>query len=935
MNNNTKNSLNESQRLNVLYQYQILDTQPDEVFDELTQLAADVCETPVAFISLIDDQREWLKSKVGLDCSEFPCRWAFGNYTIQQKEIFIIPDIKQTAKFVDHPLVISEPYLRFYVGIPLINEQGFALGCLAVMDFVPRQLNIKEQKILQGLAKQVMKNLELYRQKTFAQNYSSWDLLFVNHPEPMWMYDIHTLQFLEVNTAALLYYGYSRDEFLQMQIMDICPPEDVQKFLSYLAENSGSKSYSRWQNLRKDGKIISVEITSDIINYAGHDARLVSIKNWIEHETLEITIKNREDRFNKIFQAIPIPLIISRLSDGLILYANADFQRTFSLSEADLVNYHAHKLYSNPDKRQQLLTTFRENGLIHNYEIQLKRRDGSDFWAIASLRYLKFNQEPAILKTFYDITERKKSEFKLQEQKEFLQTVFENIPLMIAINDANGKIQWINPYLEKTLGWSLQDYQNSDIWSNLYPDTEYRQVIQDFIQTKQAIWADFQTHTKDGRIIDTSWTNLKLFDGQIVGIGKDITERKQTESRLKSQVESEHLMRTVAQRIRQSLNLSDILNATVQEIRHLLKVDRVIVYQFAPDMSGKIVAESVGEGWTVSINTTIVDTCFQKGNGKGYYQGRKRAIANIFTAGLTECHLRLLERFEVKANLVVPIILKMGEENAGSRLWGLLIAHQCSNPRNWEESQLDLLDQLTVQIAIAIQQSSIFQQAQNELEQRQRAEIKLRSALAEKEVLLKEIHHRVKNNLQIVSGLLQLQSQSIQDPEVIKALRESQNRIESISLIHKNLYTAPNIGQLDAVDYINCLAANLLISYQIIPGRISLETQIDSVSLNVDQAIACGLVINELISNALKHAFPDNKPGKIIIILRNHNHNIEMIVQDNGIGLPNNLDWRNTNSLGLSLVYDLITEQLEGQIIVEHDQGTKFKIYFPQLTWHT
>ena len=156
---------------------------------------------------------------------------------------------------------------------------------------------------------------------------------------------------------------------------------------------------------------------------------------------------------------------------------------------------------------------------------------------------------------------------------------------------------------------------------------------------------------------------------------------------------------------------------------------------------------------------------------------------------------------------------------------------------------------------------AIFQQAQTELAERQKAEINLRSALAEKEVLLKEIHHRVKNNLQIVSSLLQLQSQTLKDPEVIRVFRESQNRIDSISLIHKNLYTSPNIGQLDVADYIENLATSLLISYQIVPGKIGLETNIDAVHLNVDQAIACGLIINELISNALKHAFPQQQTG--------------------------------------------------------------------------
>ena len=168
-----------------------------------------------------------------------------------------------------------------------------------------------------------------------------------------------------------------------------------------------------------------------------------------------------------------------------------------------------------------------------------------------------------------------------------------------------------------------------------------------------------------------------------------------------------------------------------------------------------------------------------------------------------------------------------------------------------------------------------------------------------------------------------------------KAIQESQNRIESISLIHKNLYTNPNIGKLDIAEYINNLVTGILISYQITPGQISLQTDIDSVILNVDQAIACGLIINELISNALKHAFPNNKSGEISISLhKNKNHDIEMRIQDNGIGLADNIDWMTTSSLGLSLVYDLVTEQLEGSITIERNQGTIFNIQFSQFTLH-
>jgi PAS domain S-box-containing protein len=173
--------------------------------------------------------------------------------------------------------------------------------------------------------------------------------------------------------------------------------------------------------------------------------------------------------------------------------------------------------------------------------------------------------------------------------------------------------------------------------------------------------------------------------------------------------------------IRQSLQLSEILETIVAKVRQFLEADRVLIYRFQPDMSGTIVAESVLSGWTMALGCQIQDTCFQGNAGGHYHAGNKRAIADIYQADLTPCHLQLLEQFEVKANLVAPILLKDG-------LWGLLVIHQCSGVRHWQSFELDLLDQLVAQIAIAIQQATAYQQAQIELLKRRHIETTLRQS---------------------------------------------------------------------------------------------------------------------------------------------------------------------------------------------------------------
>uniref|UniRef100_A0A832M4D5 histidine kinase n=1 Tax=Oscillatoriales cyanobacterium SpSt-402 TaxID=2282168 RepID=A0A832M4D5_9CYAN len=206
----------------------------------------------------------------------------------------------------------------------------------------------------------------------------------------------------------------------------------------------------------------------------------------------------------------------------------------------------------------------------------------------------------------------------------------------------------------------------------------------------------------------------------------------------------------------------------------------------------------------------------------------------------------------------------------------------------------------------------------------------LQTSLKEKEVLLKEIHHRVKNNLQIVYSLLRLQSRQTQSAHVTNILLESQNRVKSIALVHEKLYRSEDLAKIDFAQYLNSLTAHLFSSYKIDSNAIALETKIDSISLSIDQAIPCGLIVNELISNALKHAFASQSEGTIQVALYNdENVQIHLIVQDNGIGLPTSFKLAEASSLGLQLVQDLV-DQLDGTIQLVCYPGTTFEITFPR-----
>ena len=210
---------------------------------------------------------------------------------------------------------------------------------------------------------------------------------------------------------------------------------------------------------------------------------------------------------------------------------------------------------------------------------------------------------------------------------------------------------------------------------------------------------------------------------------------------------------------------------------------------------------------------------------------------------------------------------------------------------------------------------------------RKHAEEQLRKSLEEKEVLLREIHHRVKNNLQIISSLLYLQSRSIADGRAIEIFKESQNRIRSMALIHETLYRSGDLARIDLREYIRSLIKFLVTSYNVASRGIAFDVDIADISLSMDTAVPCGLIINELVSNSLKHAFTAGK-GKLLIKFHQIGEDqFEIVVKDDGIGLPADFDIDTSPTLGLRLVKTLV-RQIDGELETRRNGGTEFRIRF-------
>jgi PAS domain S-box-containing protein len=226
----------------------------------------------------------------------------------------------------------------------------------------------------------------------------------------------------------------------------------------------------------------------------------------------------------------------------------------------------------------------------------------------------------------------------------------------------------------------------------------------------------------------------------------------------------------------------------------------------------------------------------------------------------------------------------------------------------------------TVMVAHDITERKIFEDA-------------LKSSLREKEVLIKEIHHRVKNNMQIISSLLNLQKQYVNDEEAVNVLKESQNRVKSMAMIHEKLYKSRNFSEINFADYIRSLVSDLFYSYGVDSNRIRTIIVLDEVMMGLETAIPCGLIVSELVTNTLKYAFPHQEEGEFRIELHAYEDGFyELMISDNGVGIPENFDLDETETLGLQLVKSLVN-QLEGTVKLIREGGTMFKIKFKELEY--
>jgi signal transduction histidine kinase len=391
-----------------------------------------------------------------------------------------------------------------------------------------------------------------------------------------------------------------------------------------------------------------------------------------------------------------------------------------------------------------------------------------------------------------------------------------------------------------------------------------------------------------------------------------------------------------------------------------------LVYQFAPDMSGTIVAESVQSRWQATLGKQIVETCFQTEGAAKYQQGYVYAIDNIEQADLSDCHLELLKQFQVQANLVVPILLSSLPSQGTSKLWGLLVVHQCSRERHWETEELELLDKLAVQLAIALQQAELLEQLKKELSKRQEAEVKLlhkaedlehfNQSLVKTKADLEERNHELKEFAYVISHDLRAPLRAIANlsewlaEDLGDLLKEEtqhhfnllQARISRMQALIEALLQYSRIGRTN-VDKVVVAVEQLLeeiIDSLAPPLQFTIEVASGMPTFTTEQ-ISLQQVFANLIDNAIK--YHHRQDGRVKISVRDKGKFYEFAIADDGPGIApeyhqkifaifqtlHSKDVRESSGIGLSIVKKIVELQ-GGKVTLVSQLGQGSTFYF---TW--
>lgn len=720
-------------------------------------------------------------------------------------------------------------------------------------------------------------------------------------------------KFIEVNDVMCERLGYTRHELLQLAPQDIVSDAGRAK-MPAIAEVMAGKGHATFEteHRRKDGSIIPVEVSTVILSLAGTRVAMASARDITERKRAAEALTQSEERYRTLAEASPDQIFINDRS-GIIQYANSMGLKLLGLPYDQVIGKHRETFFP-PEMIREQDATFEkvfDTGESLRQEVRIRFGEREE-WIDTTLVPLKdaAGHINAVLGVARDITERKRMEDALRESRQLFSDIISFLPDPTLVIDREGKVLAWNRALEQLSGIPAEDMLGKgDYEYSLWQYGKRRPILIDLVQNPDqdaarmnyfnilhegtTVTAETQLNLTAGRSIALFLIASPLYDvkGSVIGAiesMRDITRIKETEAelaRLNENLERIILERTralqeeVVQRQRAEKDVQAALDYTRSVIE--ANPDLMVIL----DLEGKILdINTAGETLTGIPKDQLIGTpyfSYLVDDGTLY-----TAFSQHLETGWTEKVIRIQRADGHTTPLSVHATMIKGTGTSPDRI--IVSAHDITRQKQDEAA--------------------------------------IQASLDEKVLLLREIHHRVKNNLQIIISLTNLQIRTIEDPEMKQILAETRNRVRAMSLVHERLYMSGNLSSIDLSDYTKYLASQLFSFYGVDHTRVALHTDIEKIPLDIDTAIPLGLVLNELISNALKHAFPDGRNG--IISISGHlaaGDVLTLVVRDNGAGMPQDYNWKETDSLGLRLISGLV-DQVGGTIEKGGGEGTMFII---------
>jgi PAS domain S-box-containing protein len=643
-----------------------------------------------------------------------------------------------------------------------------------------------------------------------------------------------------------------------------------------------------------------------IVRYANQ----IIQRQYGEREEAQIALRVSEAKYRQLVQHAPAGLYVYDLAQRRMVEVNDVMCERTGYSREELLSLNSSDLLTE-DSRQIALERLQRmmagEPVPETVEYRVVRKDGQILEALVNVKLLqdehgKLGKVAAVV---HDITEQKQMEQARQESEARYRRMFENVQDIYYELTVDGTIVDISPSVERVSKYKPEELIGSSAY-NLYIKPAQRDETFTALQENGLI-NDYEIllRDKDGQPVPCSFTAKMIYDPQgtpwrVIGTIRNITDRKRAQEAL--QQAHNELEAKVAARTAELTAANRQLQQEIQErqraeeaLRQLKDFNEGIVQS----MSEGIVMED-SEGYFTFVNPAAA------------------ALLGYDPLTLIGQHWTVIVPPDQQ-----PIIAAADQRRAHGEA---------------DHYEVELLHRNGMRIPVLISGAPRFEvelddfvgtlASFTDITARKQSEEQLKVSLQEKEILLQEIHHRVKNNLQVISSLLSLQSNYVGDPDIIEVFHDSQNRIRSMALVHEKLYQSPDLAQIDFAEYIQSLASYLFRAHGANGRGITLRLNTERIFLGIDTAVPCGLIINELISNALKHAFPNNTDGTISVGLgKDENKSIVLTVDDNGVGFPPGLDFRRTTSLGLQLVNSLVN-QIDATIEQNNKNGAAFKITF-------